>query len=93
MLNDAFLSEQAEHLASRVERVSNGSMKSRIESAFRLALGRWPNGDEAAICSDLLNRQGRFARRAERLTPQRIKRQFSSVWRYSTPASSYMSNR
>ncbi len=61
MLNDAFLSEQSGFLASRVERVSNGSVKSRIETAFRLALGRWPNGDEAAICSELHDQQSQIS--------------------------------
>ncbi|HEV3136729.1 MAG TPA: DUF1553 domain-containing protein, partial [Pirellulales bacterium] len=57
MLNDAFLAEQAEQFAARVEQSSAASAELRIEVAFRLALARKPNATETATCSELLRRQ------------------------------------
>jgi hypothetical protein len=58
MLNDAFLAEQAEHFAQRVERSSQPSPDRMIELAFRRALARRPSASETATCRDLLRRQG-----------------------------------
>jgi hypothetical protein len=54
MLNDAFLVEQAEHFARRVERLSPNSPAATIELAFRLALARRPGATEAETCHALL---------------------------------------
>jgi mono/diheme cytochrome c family protein len=54
MLNDAFLAEQAEHFARRVERLSSSSPDRKIELAFRLALVRRPGAVEAETCRELL---------------------------------------
>src|SRR5262249_4021243 len=54
MLNDRFIAEQAEHFARRVERLSAPSPDCMIELAFRMALVRRPNVDEARECRELL---------------------------------------
>jgi hypothetical protein len=70
MINDAFLAEQADHFATRVERSTEGSTGSAgvltIEQAFRLALARKPNPAELATCRDLLqNQAARFRSRGD----------------------------
>ncbi len=63
MLNDAFVADQAEHFARRIERAGvNGDQ--RIAMAFRLALAREPTADEVAIGRELLARQSRLAHSA-----------------------------
>ncbi len=62
MLNDAFLVEQAEHLAGRVERCSPAEPEQRIGLAFRIVLARRPNANETAACRDLLSRQAELFR-------------------------------
>ena len=62
MLNDAFLAEQAEHFARRVERLSAALARRTIELAFRLALVRRPVAAETATCRDLLDREERLFR-------------------------------
>jgi hypothetical protein len=59
MLNDAFLAEQADHFAKRVERClgPSASLEERINRAFRMALARDPNASEVATCAGLLRRQ------------------------------------
>jgi hypothetical protein len=57
MLNDAFLAEQAEHFANRVQQFASTSTDGRIEAAFRLALARKPNAAELASCNELLKQQ------------------------------------
>lgn len=57
LLNDAFLAEQAEHFAQRVERTAPASTDERITLAFRLALTRLPLESERKVCRDLLRRQ------------------------------------
>jgi hypothetical protein len=61
MLNDAFLAEQAEYFANRIEQTAAASAELRIESAFRLALARKPNDSETATCTELLRRQADLA--------------------------------
>jgi mono/diheme cytochrome c family protein len=62
MLNDAFLVEQAEHLAGRVERCSPTGPEPRIGRAFQIVLARRPNANETAACRDLLSRQAELFR-------------------------------
>jgi len=62
MLNDAFLVEQAEHLAGRVERCSPAEPEQRIGLAFRIVLARRPNANETVACRDLLSRQAELFR-------------------------------
>ncbi len=62
MLNDAFLAEQAEHFARRVERLSPPSPERTIELAFRLALVRRPVAAEMGTCRELLDREERLFR-------------------------------
>jgi hypothetical protein len=68
LLNDAFLAEQAEQFARRVERsVGRGSpdpapgltegLPTEIERAFRMALARRPGANETATCRELVRRQ------------------------------------
>jgi hypothetical protein len=66
MLNDAFLAEQAEHFARRVEgsapSPSSASTEPAIERAFRMALARRPNPNELEISRDLVHRQAEILR-------------------------------
>jgi hypothetical protein len=57
MLNDAFLAEQAEYFANRIEQTATASHERRIDVAFRLALARQPNASETTACNELLRRQ------------------------------------
>ena len=57
MINDAFLAEQADHFATRIERSISDSGGDAVEAAFRLALGRKPNPHEIATCRALLRDQ------------------------------------
>jgi hypothetical protein len=58
MLNDEFVAEQSRALAERVEAATgSASERTRIESAFRLVLGRRPSEQESAWCEELLVRQ------------------------------------
>jgi hypothetical protein len=59
MLNDAFVRDQAEQLASRVTERGGTTTQERVDSAFRLALARGPTAAELAWCSELLARQAR----------------------------------
>jgi mono/diheme cytochrome c family protein len=60
MINDAFLAEQADHFAGRVERAARGGKQAAIECAFRLALARPPNANEVRACGTLLDNQARL---------------------------------
>jgi hypothetical protein len=57
MINDAFLAEQADHFATRVEGSARAHGVDTVEHAFRLALARKPAPSEIAICRDLLRNQ------------------------------------
>jgi hypothetical protein len=57
MLNDAFLSEQADHFAKRIECSAQRPGDDQIPLAFRLALSRSPNPTETATCRELLRAQ------------------------------------
>jgi cytochrome c553 len=65
MLNDAFIQEQAERLASRVEAAGDGSAQAKIATAFGLTLTRSPNPEEIETCRELLQDQADLCRRAD----------------------------
>jgi hypothetical protein len=60
LMNDAFLFEQAEAFAARLERRPGCSAGSPIEAAFLLAFGRPPLDAERAWCGEFLGRQARL---------------------------------
>jgi hypothetical protein len=57
MMNDAFVAEQADQLAQRIEANRLDSDDRRIELLFRLALARGPGDVETATCRELLHQQ------------------------------------
>jgi hypothetical protein len=62
MLNDAFIAEQAEALANRVEQRSGTTPQERIATLFRLVLARGPNAAEVDTCQALLAEQNNLCR-------------------------------
>ena len=46
LMNNAFVQRQASHLAERALQTANDDVSSAIETSYRMALGRAPNGDE-----------------------------------------------
>ncbi len=62
MLNDATIAAGAEDFAVRVEAIA--APPARIELAFRLALARRPNAQEAGTCAELLAQQTELGRTA-----------------------------
>ena len=67
MINDAFLAEQADHFASRVEQMTPVA-GDPVELAFRLALARRPSPAEIATCRTLLaNQAQRYRTRGDSL--------------------------
>jgi hypothetical protein len=62
MMNDAFVVEQAGHLARRVIRAASGAKDRHVRLAFRYVLARTPNAVEEEVCARLLRDQAaRFA--------------------------------
>jgi len=59
MLNDRFVLEQAEHLASRA---AEAAPEQRIANAFRIALGRPPSATESVACVELCDEHERHYR-------------------------------
>jgi hypothetical protein len=73
LLNDAFMLEQADHLAARVAACSPAA-ETRLRTAFRLAFAREPSAKEVASGLALLTKlQGRYE--AENLPPAHAARQ------------------
>ncbi len=64
MLNDAFIAEHAEHLASRVEASGATNARERVDAVFGVALARRANADEMAICCQLMDEQAELCRGA-----------------------------
>jgi hypothetical protein len=62
MLNDATIAAGAEDFAARVESIAASPV--RVEVAFRLALARRPNAQEAGTCADLSAQQAELGLRA-----------------------------
>lgn len=59
MLNDRFVLEHAEHLASRVANAAGTERMKQVDLAFRITLGRPPRESEQAVCEAAL---AKFAR-------------------------------
>jgi hypothetical protein len=59
MLNDEFIAEEAEHLASRVASDASASGELAVRRAFGLALARDPSARETRQCIEFLDRQRR----------------------------------
>ena len=57
LLNNRFMTRQAEHFAARVDG-HGGDVTQRIEYAYQLALGRSPDGEESAMLVDYVNKHG-----------------------------------
>ncbi len=57
MMNDAFVVEQAGHLARRVMRAAAGAKDRYVRSAFRYVLARTPSAAEEEVCARLLRDQ------------------------------------
>jgi hypothetical protein len=55
MLNDDFVREQARALSQRVARIAGGGASERIDTVFRLALGRRPSVSETQVCTQFLS--------------------------------------
>jgi hypothetical protein len=57
MMNDAFVTEQAGHLARRVLRAAAGAKDRHVRLAFRHVLARTPSAVEEEVCARLLRDQ------------------------------------
>src|SRR5205807_1026104 len=57
MMNDAFVAEQAGHLARRVIQAAAGAKDQHVRLAFRFVLARTPSAAEEDICTRLLRDQ------------------------------------
>jgi hypothetical protein len=57
LLNDAFVTDQAEAFADRVAQVAGSDQEARIDLAFQLALARKPDTDERVWSATLLDDQ------------------------------------
>jgi hypothetical protein len=57
LLNNPFMTLQAEHFAARLEREAEGPA-AQVERAFELALGRRPAAEEAAVLAEYAARHG-----------------------------------
>jgi len=69
MLNDEFIAEEADHLASRIGATS-GSHEQAVRETFALTLARAPTASETRHCIDFLVRQGRAFKQAG--TPENL---------------------
>jgi hypothetical protein len=56
-MNDAFVTEQAGHLARRVMGAAAGAKDSYVRLAFRYVLARTPSAAEEEVCARLLRDQ------------------------------------
>lgn len=74
MLNDSFVTEQAEHCANRVARLAGTAGEPPIRIAFRLVLARRPSADEIAVCLLLLQRQAAIYQSAKLPADQAAKK-------------------
>jgi hypothetical protein len=59
MLNDEFVADEADQLASRVASAASGSTEQAVRSAFVLALAREPSATESRRCLNFLIQQER----------------------------------
>jgi len=59
LFNSRFVAEQAAHFAARLEReAKTADLPARIRLAYRLTVGRDPDGEDIRLCSELVNAQG-----------------------------------
>jgi hypothetical protein len=58
LLNDPFVLDQAGRFAERLRREAGGDPAAQVRHAFRLALGREPEADEAAAAAELVRGHG-----------------------------------
>ena len=57
MMNNRFMVRMAEHFAARVEAAA-ADPRARLRTAFRLALGRWPDEDETDALAPIAEKHG-----------------------------------
>src|SRR5262245_15537443 len=57
MMNDAFVAQQAAHLAKRVMQSAAGAKDKHVQLAFRYVLVRMPSAGEEKVCARLLEQQ------------------------------------
>jgi hypothetical protein len=79
MLNDPFVLEHAEHLADRIARTAGSDRNRQIESAFRLALARRPDVQEAKWCAEHLENQAAVYRAAKLSADQAERKALTSL--------------
>jgi hypothetical protein len=60
MMNNAFMIQQAEYFAERIERTAGEDVVVQIRDAYRLAFSREPTDEEAALAQRLVQRQSLF---------------------------------
>ncbi|HEY1784112.1 MAG TPA: PSD1 and planctomycete cytochrome C domain-containing protein, partial [Pirellulales bacterium] len=70
LLNSRLAMEVSRAFAARVAAEAGAENPARIERAYRLALGRTPDGDELALCGELLSRHAEIHRAAGREAPE-----------------------
>ena len=57
LFNSQFVAQQASLFAGRLQREAGGESASQVRLAYRLALGREPDGEEARLCTALVKEQ------------------------------------
>ena len=71
LLNDDFMLEQAEILASRVATETSGeTANDRVQKVWRIVLGRHPDKEETRLCVELMERHTQNYSKAERQPEQ-----------------------
>ena len=71
LLHDDFMLEQSEILAHRVAReASSETMRDRVNKAWRIVLGRFPDEEESGLCLELLERHTRHYSKTEQQPAQ-----------------------
>jgi hypothetical protein len=64
MLNDEFIAQEAEHLASRVAAATSASQEQTVRAVFERTVARAPNTTEARHCAEFIARQEQAFKRA-----------------------------
>jgi hypothetical protein len=57
LFNSRFVAQQADHFAARLRREAGADPARQVQLAYQLAIGRDPDGEEARLCADLVERQ------------------------------------
>jgi hypothetical protein len=81
MLNDEFIAEQAEQLASRSAAAAEGSWKLTVQAAFSLVLARSPSEAETRQCLDFLLHQRRAFEQAGATEDESVTKSFAQLCR------------